>query len=64
MIVLNKLKGLLKEKELSQEQLAKKMGITAQTLNAKLNEHRAFTVDEVKKICNILEIDNPQLYFF
>lgn len=61
---MNKLKGLMKEKEITQEKLAKMIDITPQSLNSKLNNRRLFNLDEVKKICDILDIEDPKAYFF
>lgn len=60
----NKLKGLMTEKKVSQEKLASKIGITTQSLNAKLNGRSQFTLGEVIKITNYLDINNPQEIFF
>ncbi|WP_010293560.1 DUF739 family protein [Clostridium senegalense] len=60
----NKLKGRMVEKSYTQKNMAKELGITQQALNAKLNKRSQFTLDEVVKIVNILEIDNPIEIFF
>jgi len=60
----NKLKGRMIEKGYSQSKMAKEIGISVQTLNAKLNGRTQFTLDEVVKITSILRIDNPIEIFF
>ncbi len=60
----NKLKGKMVEKEMSQEKLAKELGITVQTLNSKLNSRTQFTLAEVVRITDILEISDPKEIFF
>lgn len=61
---MNKLKGLLREKGLNQQQLAARIGMSEQSLNAKLNGRSVFTVPEAPKICEILSIQNPGDIFF
>lgn len=60
----NKLKGKMIEKSYTQKNLAKELGITPQSLNAKINKRSQFTLDEVVKIISILDIDNPMEIFF
>ena len=52
------------EKKFTQRNLALEMGISAQSLNGKLNGRVQFTLKEVLDIMNLLEIDNPNDYFF
>lgn len=59
-----KLKGLMTEKGYSQNKLANRLGISVQSLNAKLNERNKFTLREVVKIVEVLEIENIRPYFF
>lgn len=61
---INKLKGVMVEKEYTQAKLAKKIGISVQSLNAKLNKRQQFTLDEVVKISSILNIEDPRVIFF
>lgn len=58
------LKGKIVEKKYTQKRLAEEMGITIQSLNAKLNKRSQFTIDEAVKIISILEIENPIEIFF
>lgn len=60
----NKLKGKMIENGYSQSKMAKEIGISVQTLNAKLNGRTQFTLDEVVKITSILRINNPIEIFF
>ena len=52
------------ERHVSQEKLAKVLGITVQALNAKLNGRSQFTLEEVVKISEHLKLDNPVDIFF
>lgn len=54
-----KLKGLMTENNITQVQLAKLLGISVSTLNQKLNGKSDFTIQEAKKISEILnkEVD-------
>ena len=61
---MNKLKGIMREQNVTQQELAVILGITVQSLNAKINERTAFTVPEAKRICKFLNLDNPAEIFF
>lgn len=54
-----KLKGLMTENNITQVQLAKLLSISVSTLNQKLNGKSDFTIQEAKKISEILnkEVD-------
>ena len=60
----NKLMGLMREKKISQETLAKGMGISITTLSKKLHGKVDFTTKEVFLAMKVLGIDNPMSYFF
>lgn len=60
----NKLKGKIVEKQFTQEKLAEMLGISVQTLNAKLNGRKKFNLDEVVSITHILAIQDPVDIFF
>lgn len=60
----DKLKGKMTENRVSQEKMAKSLGITVQSLNAKLNGRSQFTLEEVVKITNILSLKDPIDIFF
>ena len=54
------------EKNITQAQMAKRIGIDPSTFNRKINNKEGdnLTVKEVEKIMDILSIDNPSEYFF
>lgn len=62
----NKLLGLMKEKQVTQLELAKKLGIATPTLSLKLNNKARFKQSEIVAICDFLGIDagNIGSYFF
>ena len=62
----SKLLGKLREKHLTQEQLAKAIGMNKSTLNLKLNGRYPFTTKEIDGICKVLDIPNQEIgeYFF
>lgn len=60
----DKLKGKMAEKKVSQERLAKALGISVQSLNAKINGRSQFTLEEVIKITELLSITEPVDIFF
>lgn len=55
-MAINKLKGKMAEKGYSQRSLAAALGISKNTLNAKVNGKVPFNTLEVAKICEVLEI--------
>lgn len=60
----NLLKGKIVEKGYTQDQLAKRIGISGNSLSRKILGKREFTLSEVIKICNTLEISDPSAIFF
>jgi len=66
MINTQKIKAKMTECKITQEQLAKKIGINPSTLNRKINnlEGGTLTVKEAMAMVNILAIKNPSEYFF
>lgn len=62
----SKLLGRIKERGLTQEQLAKLIGKNKSTVSAKLNGQFAFTTVEIDDICRVLDISNNEIgdYFF
>lgn len=62
----SKLLGKMKECGFSQEQLAKAIGVSESTLNAKLNNKYYFNAKEMYLICKALNIDIEEMsaYFF
>ena len=63
-MIYNKLKGIMREKNYSQNKLAKQIGITTQCLNAKLNGRSQFTIEEAINIIAVLKIIKPEEIFF
>ena len=62
----SKLLGRLKEFGLTQERLAKAIGINKSTLTLKLNGRSSFTQEEMDEICKVLDVSNDEIgaYFF
>ena len=62
----SKLLGRLKERRMTQDDLARAIEINATTLSLKLNNRAFFSQIEIAKICALLEICNDDigLYFF
>lgn len=58
-----KLKALMLLQGFTQEDLAKYLGLSKQTINMKLNNKRSFKLSEIAKICDLLKIDNVQERF-
>jgi transcriptional regulator with XRE-family HTH domain len=51
-----KVKARIMEQGLNQDEVAKELGIDYSTLNLKINNNRRFYVDEVAKLCELLDI--------
>lgn len=62
MINILKLKAKLKEKNMTQEELATKIGINASTLNQKINNTigETLTIEEATKMSEILDISREE----
>lgn len=62
----NKLLGRIKEKCGTQQAFAEKMGLSLQTINAKLSGKVNWKQDEILKACDILDIETRDIpvYFF
>lgn len=62
----SKLLGRIKECGLTQKEIAESIGITRQTLSAKINGHFSFSSDEIISISKILLIPTKEIgkYFF
>lgn len=61
---MNKLKGIMRENGVTQQELADKLGISVQSFNSKINGRTAFTVPEAMNIIEFLGIKNPEEIFF
>ena len=62
----SKLLGRMKERGITQEQLAIELGKDKTTLCSKLNNRFQFKADEMDAICRVLDISNDEIgaYFF
>lgn len=62
----SKLLGKIREKGMTQVELAKEIGISEATLNFSLKNKRPFKQDEIIRICEILGInlESVETYFF
>lgn len=61
-----KLIGRIREKGLTQESLAKNVGLSVCSLNLTLNNKREFRQEEIFRVCEILSIPVSQIpeFFF
>lgn len=59
-----KLKGRMREKNITQDDIASILEISMQSVNAKLNGRSSFTIPEAQRIAEVLELENPGEYFF
>lgn len=66
MINTNLLKAKIKEKGLTQEDVAIKIGINPATLSHKVNNVKVFSIDEAQKLVFILDLssNDSQAIFF
>lgn len=53
----NRLKAIMEKRQIKRSYLAKKMGISYNTLTKKLNGQKEFSAIEINKLKNILELD-------
>lgn len=59
MVDSNKLRGCLKEHQITQEEISKKIGITPKTFTSRLRSG-VFKTDEIDAIINVLGIDKDR----
>lgn len=66
MINTNKIKGRMKELEITQADVAKALNIALPTANQKINNVRPLDLDEAEKLANLLAIESGEFgkYFF
>lgn len=66
MVNTNKIKGRMKELEVTQADVAKHLNIAQPTANQKINNIRPFDLDEAEKLSELLHIETEQFgeYFF
>lgn len=60
----HQLKTAMFTKKVTQDELAKEIGVSEQTLNNKLNGRGEFYINEAEKIIEFLALENPTEYFF
>lgn len=62
----SKLLGKIREKGMTQADVAVAIGVNPATLNAKLNGKSSFTSDEIIGLCNCCDIPTTEItaYFF
>ena len=62
----SKLLGRIKEYGFTQESIALKVGMSVSTLSFKLNNKAFFSQKEIRKICDLLQIEIAEIgvYFF
>lgn len=63
MIDINKLKGAIVSNGLTQEEVAKNIGISSKTFYLKMKKG-VFGSDEIEKMIDLLHIDEPMPIFF
>ncbi len=66
MINTNKIKGRMKELEITQADVAKALNIAQPTANQKINNARPFDLEEAELLANLLKINAGDFgtYFF
>lgn len=57
------LKAKMVENDITQNKLAKDIGISANSLSRKLNGSREFKLSEICSICEVLSIEDPIAIF-
>lgn len=63
MIKTDKLRGIIAERRISQEEVAKALKITPKTFYSKMKKG-VFGSDEIQTMIEFLEIDDPMAIFF
>lgn len=66
MVNSDKLKGIMREKRMTQSDAAKILGLSECSVNQKINNVRPFFLDEAENLANALDIDSGAfgIYFF
>lgn len=64
MTATKKLKSKMVEAGITQAELAKILGISAQSMNYKINNKSEFKVSEIEAVAAALKIENKDEYFF
>lgn len=60
----NKLKGIMVERRITQQELAEILEISVSTLNFKINGKSDFTIIEAKKIAKFLKKRAEDIFFY
>ena len=60
----NKLRAKIYENGMTQREVAKKIGISFQSLSYKMNNKIEFRASEMEKLCKVLDIKDKDSYFF
>ena len=63
MVDANKLRGCIVSNGMTQEEVARSIGISPKTFYAKMKK-RVFGSDEIEKMIELLSIDDPMPIFF
>lgn len=64
MVLTNEIKGRIVAKGLTQDDVAKSIGISTKTFNSKLNGKGWFDTNEIEGLIKVLDIKNPIEIFF
>ena len=64
MVDSDKIKGRMREKRITQKQLAEKLMISQPVLCQRLNNVRKFNIDEIANISLILDLNADEVYIF
>lgn len=66
MVNTDKIKGRMRELRLTQNVVAKRLGINQATANQKINNTRCFTLEEAEQLSDLLELTDEdfKVYFF
>lgn len=59
-----KLKALIVEHGYTQKDVAKMLGLSAQSLNKKINNKTEFKASEISRLCAVFGIENGTTIFF
>lgn len=63
MVDTSKLKGIIISRDMTQETVAKAIGMTPKTFYLKMKK-KVFGSDEIEKMINLLDIEDPMAIFF
>lgn len=60
----SKLLGRIRERALTQAEVAQKIGVSPATLNKKLRGHTEFTQSEIGSLCKLLGVCDKEIYAY